>query len=298
MMSAVARGKLSALVEERLMSLQSQMAAARQCRGILAFGLLLFLAGTAWSATQMNLSWSRLNWTSVGMAMLLMMPSVWLNAVELQLCARVADGRMGMAQALRHSNIATLANLLPLPGSVLVRGGALMKSGASLRISGKIVVAAGLTWLGIATSISFAAAMPSEQGFFVAATALLPVIAIMRWVARRSGINVALGFIAVRLGLLAFMGARLFYCFAAIGVTTAPAEVAVYTVASVLGSVAGVVPAGLGVSEGIAAVLALLVESSPVSAFISVGLNRVLGFVASALIVLFFLWRPQSQGQN
>lgn len=263
---------------------------ARRWRGVLIVALVLFLAGSVWSIRELGVVWSDLDWTAGALALLLVAPSIWFNALELQLCARAAGNSMPLAQALCYSNVATLSNLLPVPASAIVRGGALVKNGASLAASGQIVLAAGLIWLAMAAGISAAAIIPGSGGLMAGAAAAGVAAGIAAWIARRSGIGVASGFVAVRVALLGLAVVRLHFCFAAIGVMLPPEDVAVYTVASILGSAAGIVPAGLGVSEGIAAALAVLAYASPAAAFLSIGLNRLLGLIGSAVVVLGFAW--------
>jgi hypothetical protein len=273
----------------RLLSIRDKLEPARGWRGLLILAVLLFLAGTAWSIQRMHLDWSDLDWEATGLALLLVVPAIWFNAVELQLCARAAGQSMGAGQALYCSNVATLSNLLPLPASLIVRGGALMQRGASLAVSSQIVLAAGAIWLAMAGGISAVAVLRGPAGAVAGLGGLAAVAFIARWIAKRSSARVAWGFIVVRMTLLGLMIARLYFCFEMIGLAVKPMDVAVYTVASILGSAAGVLPGGLGVSEGIAAALAVLVGAQAAAAFLAVGLNRVLGLLGSGLVVLWFL---------
>jgi hypothetical protein len=273
----------------RLLELRRAMEARREWRGFLILAVLLFLAGSALSVQKMGLAWSDLNWTATALALVLVAPAIWFNAVELQLCAQAAGKSIEPGSALYYSNVATLSNLLPLPASLIVRGGALMDRGASLAESSRIVLAAGAIWLAMAGAISAAAILPGLAGPIAGLIGLVAVGCIAFWIARRSSAQVALGFVGVRLLLLALMIARLYFCFEMVGVFVMPLEVAVYTVASVLGSAAGVLPAGLGVSEGIAAALAVLVGAQAAAAFLAMGLNRLLGLIGSGLVVLWFL---------
>jgi hypothetical protein len=270
----------------------ARLKAARS--GIVAAALLLFCGGIAWSVSQLAIDWSDLRWLDLALAFALLTPALWLNALELQLCARATSNSLTLSQALAYSCSATLANLLPLPGGALVRGAALMKAGASLRDTGGIVFAAALLWLALAAAISALAISRSPAGIALAAAGLIGAAATLIWVWRRSGAGIACGFLAVRLMLLGLMIGRLSYCFGAIGAEVSLGDAAAYTVASVLGSAAGIVPAGLGVAEAIGAMLATLASASPAEAFLSLGLNRVIGLIGTALVVLCLIPRPSS----
>lgn len=266
---------------------------------ILAGALILFLVGLGWSFHEMKIDPSMLRWLPILFAVIFTVPSLWFNALELQLCARAAEARINITDAIGYSNIATWANLLPLPGSVLVRGGALVKNGASLARSGAVVVASGLLWLAIACGLSTAGIVwvrsSVEAAFMVGWIFLVPVCATVGWIWWLSDAMTALAFVAIRPVLLALMLGRLYWCFAAIGVSVGPVDVAVYSAASVLGSAAGIVPAGLGASEAIAAMLALFVGALPAAAFLSLGLSRVVGLACSGLAVLWFVHRPSAR---
>lgn len=267
---------------------RTRAAADWRWRLLLVAALLVFLAGCAWSIQEMHLSWSRLEWRAGALALLFVAPSLWLNALELRLCACVLGQPLPMQRALFYSNVATLSNLLPLPGSVIVRGGALMRGGASLAASSQILLAAAMIWLVLAAGISAATLLPGVPGLAAGLGALLLVGAIAAWIARRSNVRMAIAFVTIRIALLALTIARLFFCFAMMGAAIAPGAVAIYTVASILGAATGIFPAGLGISEAIAAALAAIVGAAPAAAFLSVGLNRLLGLIGSGLVVLWF----------
>jgi hypothetical protein len=67
---------------------------------------------------------------------------------------------------------------------------------------------------------------------------------------------------------------RFIWAFAALGIVLSAADAAVFSVAGVAGSAASIVPAGLGVNESVAALLAPLASVPPAAAYLAATLNR------------------------
>lgn len=258
---------------------------------ILLTAALVFVVCMAWSVQALGLSLRALRWWPIAAVAALVPVSIWFNAIELQLCARAAGGRMSMPSALGHSTTATISNILPIPASIVVRGNALVQSGASLATSGKIILAAGLLWFFIATAISAFAILRPPAGALLGSGFLAAAFVICVWIARRSSVGVAAAFALIRAALLGIMIVRLYFCFAAINAPLPISETAVYALASILGSAVAVVPAGIGVAEGIGALIATASGGSPAAAFLSLGFNRVVGLVGSALVAFWFAFK-------
>jgi len=60
----------------------------------------------------------------------------------------------------------------------------------------------------------------------------------------------------------------------------------IFTAAGTIGNAATIVPAGLGITEGIASALALLMGVSPAAAFLVVAVNRLIGLCVAGIVVL------------
>ncbi len=218
--------------------------------------------------------------------------SVLLNALELRLCARAVGRGLALGPAVTVTATATVANLLPVPASVAIRAGALVAAGAGVAATGRVILLAGVLWLAMAAAVSGLAFAPHHAAGLAVAAAAAAVAALLALdIRRRSDVATALGFVAVRAGLLAALVVRLWLSFMAIGAAAALADVAFYAVAGTAGTVVTVVPAGLGVSEGIAALMARTAGAAPAAAFLALGLNRVVGLLVCAGIAALPLWR-------
>lgn len=253
-----------------------------------------FLAGMAISVAELAPAWERVRlWPLVVICLVGVPISMVLNAVELQLCARAVDRRMELGRALLVTSTGTISNLLPVPASVAIRGGALVASGAGLREAGVILAVAGLMWLAMAIAVTgLSLAFTTWVGVVTLAVGTLGTVGLALWINRRSGAGIALGFVLIRASLLGVLILRLWLAFLAIGVPVSLLDAAYYAVAGIAGTVATVVPAGLGVSEGFAALMASAIGDSPSGAFLALGVNRVLGLVICGAAAGWLWTRP------
>lgn len=275
-------------IERRITHLVASLRAwgERHRRLLIVASAGFFLVGLLLSASALDLSPSVLDYRFILLILVVGAPlSILLNANELQLCANLAGRRIALRDATAITTIATVSNLLPLPASLAIRGGALVGIGATVRETGAILVAAGLMWIAMALAVSGFAFAPRHPAFLaLGCVSLAGVLLVALWIGRRGGSGIALGFVAVRTAMTILLVLRLWLAFAAIGAAVAADEAASYVIAGVAGTVVLIVPAGLGVSEGLAAAMAELAGGSAAAAFLALGLNRLLGLVACGAV--------------
>ena len=94
---------------------------------------------------------------------------------------------------------------------------------------------------------------------------------------------------------------RILLCFEALAVSTTIWHAAAFSISGVLGSTVSIVPAGLGVREGVFAAIAPLVGLSASAAFLAATVNRLVGLavivpVALVLIRISKHLRPTQEG--
>lgn len=261
----------------------------------------LFAVGLGVSIGSLDLAW---NQVSIGPALLILGglgPLTLVTAsISLRLSATAVGRQISFRDGLSASAIGSIAELLPLPGGALVRGAALMRAGAGIRESTWIVTLSAVLTLSMATALGSAPLLAAGSGlgylFLVAGSGgtLVSVI----WIARRARPSLALGMVALRLVILVLGVARVSAAFAAIGFAIRPIEAALFVISSALGSAVSIVPAGLGISEAIAAALALLVAVPPAAAFVAVALNRILGLFVSGTFALLLAGTRNARGRK
>jgi hypothetical protein len=257
---------------------------ARRRRTLLALATILFVGGFAWSLDVAQISLAAIAWVWLLASVILGFAGVALNGLELSLCAVAIGKRFPPIEAIRLSSVGILSNLLPIPASALVRGGGLVARGASVVDSGRILLYVGLLRLTVAGGITGLAL----TSFPLVGGSLLASLGLFALIVRSGGLQVATGLLVLRVAMLGVVTVRLLLCFWALGATANLYDAALHAIAPVVGSVVGLVPGGIGVSETIGAGLAMIVSQSPAVAFAALALNRLGGYLCSFLTLALF----------
>ncbi len=256
---------------------------------IISIASLFFFGGVIWSAVALDVRWNDLNYVAIFAVVLILPVSMIFNAYELVLCANATGGKLGLQKALGFSSTATIANVLPVPASSLIRGGALVSAGASVVESGKMILIAGLLWLAMASSLSALAILPGAFGIASFLAGLAVCVGLAIWVGIKSNAGIAIQFLAVRAAMVALLMIRLFLCFVTINVGITLIDTAVFSVAGIIGNAAAIVPAGIGVTESLGALLAPVSGTVAAAAFLALALNRLTGLAGAGLVSLFLV---------
>lgn len=297
----------------RLVALQAEAALAlfrRMNRPMASYrkgvtiGLAVALiAASVFSWWRLELGLADINWLALFLSAALVPASVLLTAFEYRLIASVNRVHVSLRSAVGVTVAGAVANLLPLPGAVMVRLHDLTARRG--RASGAIraTAAAGGLWLGWSLTLAGLALLASDHvwlsGIFaVAGIALIAVSWILvradaraygsRWIARGSFIQI--GSLAV--GIL-----RIWLTFAALGTEVTIVQAGVLVASGAIASTIGIVPGGLGIRELIAGVLAPLVGIATSAAILAVTVTRAVGLLMQAPVALS-LTRPSGQSAS
>lgn len=253
---------------------------AKRRRLGLAAALVLFIGGSILSVLGLPDVEQEPRWELLAVVALVGVPlTLGFNAAEYQVAAAVVAYRVPFLSALRVGVLAAAANLLPVPGAILVRAHAIRKLGASY---GKIALATGVTGicfigapclvasgvLAAAGEIAFAVVL-AGAGLLLLALALA-MLTVERGFQQGSRILVAAAARAV--GALIVKAGRLYLILIAFGYEAGATQALTLTIGAVIATALGFFPAGLGAAEALAAALSPLV-----------GLSAAVGFVASAV---------------
>lgn len=251
-------------------------------------GAALLIAGSAWSALRLDLSWSELRPLPL-LALLVVVQPLLLSvaAITLGLSARVVGTQIGFRKALNTVAYANFAETLPIPGGALVRGAALMGSGASLGQATSVVTLTAILTLCLLASLSAAALaiLGTSSAWLVLAVTLAGLLVSLAAIRRRAGTSLTLSVLGVRLLTAAIGAVSVYLALATLSEPSAFIEAVILTVSASLGAAVAIVPAGVGISESIAAGLAALTSVAPAAAFLAIALHRALGLLASLAIV-------------
>lgn len=255
---------------------------------LLALSLIVFCAGAWWSFRSLDISPAQLRLAPLGIVALLMVPSLLYSGLGLSLLARSAGTTIPVGRATVVGAYASLAELLPIPGGAIVRTGAVMKAGASLQRSSALVVVTAVLWIALAmigAGLSLLAAAP-HLAFPLLILGGVSTLAISVWLWSTAGTAIAVATLLHRLAGIFLVGLRLQFAFAATHANAGFLETLPFVLANILGSASSIAPAGIGISEALAALVATTTALPPETAFLAVGLDRLAVVLACLCTVL------------
>lgn len=257
--------------------------------GLGLLGLAVLASGAIWAVASLDLNWSDISLLHLTLNLLVLTPALLaVAALSLKITSRAIGREVPNALAIHVVAAANVAELLPLPGGALVRGAALVKVGANVGEATRLVLYTALLTLGLTLAVSGLAlgALSDAIWYGIAAAALAAVVVVLLLLSRHAAWRYLMAMVAIRLAALAVTVLRLVVASATLGSDFGWIEAALYSAAPTVGAAVGIVPAGLGVNEAIAAGLASLVAGSSATAFLAVALNRALGLAVGAVLVL------------
>ena len=262
------------------------------------------VGASAWAWRSSGISSSDLEWLPVIVAFSVAAPaSLVLKAAEFHVAARVVGQRPGRRRSLDVAVLSAAANLLPLPGSLLVTVRSLSEDGTSYGQALAASAVPGLSWLGI-TGIVGGAAIGIEGPIWLGlatvgagCAAFAGAGALFRSTAPAEG-RARLGFtiLAVEAGWLGVSALRLGLAVTALGLTVEPTQAVALSVAGALTVAIGFFPGGLGIREALIAGLSPLI-GLPFDTGVLIGsLDRVVWLVFLALAAAAVLGRRREPG--
>jgi len=220
--------------------------------------------------------------------------TVFLNAEEFRLSAELVGRSFSRVASLEIAIVAGVANMLPIPGGTLVRVGALKAKGANLKDGTAATLLIAVLWIGLAFLysgawlVSFGRDGTTSLGAvfcLIGAAVLVPSAAAAIRVFHRPATVARLA--AVKAGLVLVDATRIYLCFLILGVDGSFGQASVLTVSSVVGASVSIVPAGLGIREGTAALLSPVISLAAAAGYLATSLNRIVGLAILSPVALF-----------
>lgn len=256
----------------------------------------------AWQSTDLMLT--EMVWWPLAVAFFVAAPvSLGLKSAEYQLCARIASQTPTLSRSLGVAVVSSSANLLPLPGSMIVTVRSLSEDGTSYGSALRAGAVPGLCWLAITGLIggtAIAMEGPPLLGALTALGGLLAGIAATKLFragapADRSA-GLAASIIAVEAGWLLISALRLGLAVTALGVSISPTQAFALSVAGALTVAIGFFPGGLGLREALLAGLSALIGLEFETGVLLGSLDRLIwvSFLAAANGVLLLVQRSSN----
>jgi uncharacterized membrane protein YbhN (UPF0104 family) len=278
--------------------IRSRVPTSTAARRVVIGGVLAVLAGAAYLAVE-----SLPDGTSIRVVPLVALAVVTpimlvLNAFEYAAAAALAGRREGLLPALRVSIYSSTANLLPVPGSVVVRVQALRNRGHRGTVALGATASVGVCWM----AVSFAAAgallvvnRPVLGGLLLAGAAVGFVICIA-WGRRLPATRPGPLWVEVAVIAIAKVGAqalRLHLALLALGTSPSVSQSFGIAVSVSVGSAAAFLPAGLGVREGVGSALSAMVGLSAGVGLLAVLIDRAAGLIVAVPLAAVVLLAPE-----
>ena len=227
--------------------------------------------------------------------------TIFLNSLEFLLSARLIGRSVSLKSAAETVIIGGVANMLPLPGGVIVRVAALKAEGANATQGGSILLFVALIWAVVSFTYAGAWLLFLEQGWIGLLFLALGLLGtLFCFAASERFLNdraATVQMFLCKFGIVLVDALRLFLCFLAIGAIAGFGQASVLTVAGFLGSSISIVPAGLGVREGFAALLGPIAGMTAASAFLATAMNRIIGLLVTTPVAAYLAWKTDDQGK-
>lgn len=223
----------------------------------------------AWRSSELELG--DLRWWAIAVALVVAAPiSLVLRALEFDAAARLLGQAPSRRRSMKVAVVASAANLLPLPGSLIVNVRSLSEEGASYSNALGASAVPGLSWLGLVGLVGGSAIAingASLVGGSVVVAGLAALTVAVRLFAATAPININRVALAVRIGLvelgwLAISATRLLLALVAVRESATITQALALSVAGAMTVAIGFFPAGLGVRELLVAALAPIVGLS------------------------------------
>jgi uncharacterized membrane protein YbhN (UPF0104 family) len=273
-----------------------------------AAALVLFVGGFVLGVLNLPDVEREPRWELLAVVAVLGVPlTLAFNAAEYQVAAAIAAYRVPFTAAFRVGVLSTAANMLPIPGAMLVRARAIRKLGGSY---GSIAVSTGavaMCFVGVTSMLASGLLVASGQaalgGVLAAAGLLLFAVPFAMLRAQRSSgrsLRLLLAAAARASGAIAVKAGRLYLILIAFGYEAGATQALTLTVAAVLATTLGFFPGGLGAAEALAAALGPLVGLSAAVGFVASAVDRLISMLGLAVIggaiVLRDRRRPRGAG--
>lgn len=299
-MNASMRGRtvMRALIDGtlKLASARNSLAAGKSRTVALVLAVLIFAAASLMALNALPDTVSSPRWPLLALVAAVGVPAaILLNAAEYAISARMLEHRVSLVASLRISVLASAANLLPVPGSVLIRVRALTRLGSGLRRSVAATAAVGVGWVGtgsVMTGAFLAITGATSTGVPIAALGVALVTFAYALVPAMPTIRRAIvlaQIVAVEAGSVGVKAARYWLVFQAFGIDLRPHQSLALAMAAVLATALGFFPGGLGLQEVLSAAIGPLVGQSASFSVLASSVDRiislaVLAFVTAALL--------------
>ncbi|MDT8404341.1 lysylphosphatidylglycerol synthase domain-containing protein [Sulfuriflexus sp.] len=267
---------------------------AGQHKKLLTFAIILFFFGLFYSLYESQHSITSLDWLYILIILALCLPpTIIINGVRYKYTSSLAHNHISTQRALNISILSSAANILPLPGGVMVKLANLKKPENTYSDSFQAILTASFLWLSLTSMYSGGWLIYFKQfslGYTMLLTgACLSVYASLTIRKITQDYKILLALLLIEILAIQVDVIRMYFAFKAIGIDTSYAQCSVFAITSIMGSIVSIVPAGLGVREIFAALISTTIDIQASHAYIAVSINRILGLTVIIPVTYFLL---------
>jgi uncharacterized membrane protein YbhN (UPF0104 family) len=278
-------------------------------RATLGGAAILFIGATVFAARSLPHVHAHARYPLLVVVGLFGVPAAALvNAAEYVAAGRALGHRVAAPHAARVSIVASAANLLPIPGAVMVRARALRVLGSNYRKSLAVLGAIGVVWLATTGVLSGAVILIDREHLGLGLAFLAGGVAasagaygLLRMSLSARDAPMWFGrFVLIEIASVGVFAIRFTLVLNGLGFHTSWSQTLTLTISTAAASAVGILPGGLGLREVLAAALAPLVGLPAAVALFAVSVDRIIGLVVLALMstVLLFFGRGGSRGTS
>ena len=251
----------------RLLDQRAQPLAGPLRTAVLVAATTGIVAATVWAWNSSGLSSGDLVWWPILVAFVVAAPATLaLKAAEFALAARIVGQTPTARRSFDVAVLSSAANLLPLPGSLLVTIRSLSEDGSPYGTALAASAVPGLAWLSLTGIVGGGAIMVEGPPLLGAAVILGGIVAAIAAATiftstapEEQRARLAFSIIAVEAGWLGISALRLGLAVTALGISIEPTQAVALSVAGAITVAIGFFPGGLGAREALIAGLSPLI---------------------------------------
>jgi hypothetical protein len=255
-----------------------------------------FTAALVWAAFSISDLWSRIALFPLVLLLVIGVPvAIVLNAAEFRAMLEAAGASAPWRMALEVTIYTSAANMLPIPGGVITRLGGMRARGVGMKQGSWMVLLFAGVWAGAAFLLSGFAILLRNALLgapFLATGAVLLALSIVSLRRQNTHYSLIGKILLIRIALQLVEMVRLMLALRALGIGLTLTDVAVFAIASFVGTAVSIVPAGLGVSEGVVALLSPIIGLNPATGFVAAAINRIVVMAALVAVTSVLLAFP------
>ena len=215
--------------------------------------------------------------------------SIFINGLEYFYIAKLGGAKeVELKGAIAITIIGSAANMLPLPGALAVRIGAMKAKGITVKRGAYLSILGFGLWGGVAACISAISMFnlkATPEAYYLIICGVIGIIVSLTFLYLfNPKLHLVAALLFQRLSMVLLDALRMYICLLALGIDIELLQSGLLVLGSLLGSAVSIVPAGLGVREVVTATLAPYIGVTAAAGFMAATLNRIFGLAVVSMI--------------